>query len=232
MPPESSPETVTFGKALIREFDRATTAKAGAYLEPPKQVPTFTKDDYVDFVQERLGDKDFLPESLLQDIVAYLELLISILEDQKSTAETSAEQQDLSEQDKAKKAFYKKCLTDYIENFKSFYPPNIEQVLFVVPFTNFGNQFSEQQLEKYEHFKKVYVMANGLTYGHTPTPAFYADLLPKDVRGMCSVVPKFKDAEAPIPTLAEVKTLKANVETAFRNLKKILLPHIKQPESE
>lgn len=222
MPPEFAPETVTFGKALLKEFDRATTAKAGANLQPPENATVFTKEQYVEFVQERLGDNDFLPEKLLEDILAYLNLLISILAAQDSEAEITP---DL-------KFFYKKCLTDYIENFKNFYPANIEQVLFVVPFTNFGNQFSEQEREKHDHFKKVYVMANGLTYGHTPTPAFYADILPKDVREMCRFVPKFKDPDAPIPTLAEVKTLKANVELAFRNLKKILLPHIKQPESE
>jgi hypothetical protein len=77
----------------------------------------------------------------------------------------------------------------------------------------------------------MYVMANGLTYGNTPTPAYYADLVPKDVRKTCSVKPKYANPESPLPTLSELKKLKDDVENAFRNLKKLLLPHIPQPQN-
>lgn len=221
MTPELAPERISFGKAWLQEYDRATTAKAGAYLEPPKEVPEFTGEQYVDFVLERLGDEDFLPENLLEDILSYLQLLITILEAQESKTEIPPEQKD----------FYKKCLTEYISNFKNFYPPNIEQIMLVVPFTNFGNQYSQQELDRHEYLKKMYVMANGLTYGHTPTPAYYADLVPTKIRKMCSVKPKYANPESPLPTLPELKKLKDDVENALRNLKKLLLPHIPQTKN-
>ena len=221
MTPESAPEMIGFGKAWLQEYDRATTAKAGAYLEPPKKIPVFTAEQYVNFVQERLGVEDFLPENLLEDILSYLQLLITILETHESTAKIPQEHKD----------FYKKCLAEYVSNFKNFYPPNIEQIMLVVPFTNFGNQFSQQELDRHEYLKKMYVMANGLTYNYAPTPAFFADLVPTKVREMCSVKPKYANPESPIPTLSELKKLKGDVEKAFRNLKKLLLPHIPQPQN-
>lgn len=218
MPPESPQENTSMKQAWKNEFDRAWKAKEeGRELEPDTAPASVSPDEYrAQYLElcKKHGSPDLLRGELLDTILEPVNGLMKVLERLQSGLLSPEEN-----------LAYNKRLESF-KNFRQFFPSDMQEILTVVPFTNFGNELSPEEVGNSEFFKRLTVAKNGLTFGHTPTPAFYFQLLPDEIKAQCAYTPKYK-TDNPYPTIDELKELKHRIVEAFLNLKRLLRPPVK-----
>lgn len=89
--------------------------------------------------------------------------------------------------------------------------------LMLFPLDGYGYEFDSA-----DKLSQCYVGPKGLTNGFTPTPAYYYDLFPENLRSCCFEVPKFS-GEFGLPTLNDFNTFIERYSEAYRKLMEVLM---------